>query len=407
MNLLFVSFHFPPSRTARSLQLGKLTKYLARRGHTIDVVTVETGALGVEYDEKVAQWIATPSIRAFRVPSPPRSLRCKIAAALQGQNFPGWKRAATRELLRLARAGDAARYDALVSFAMPIDSHYAARTFKRQFHGLPWIAHFADPWASDPYAEVGAWWRQKLFNAAQHSFIREADRIVGVSEELTDYIALPYPSLRHKFRTLHHVYDPEQYPDEAPPPTGPTVLKYLGGFSPRRQPTPLVDALKLARDRGAPLASLRIELIGSQIMDAADRLNAVHAGIAVNRGPVGYWESLREMRTAHALLLIDADQEVSPYFPSKLADYFGGGRPIVAITPAHSCSARLLREYGGACFEARQTEQIAELLARVARDGPAALPNPNHENVVRFEADRLAAQFEELVAEVTLRRRAV
>lgn len=403
MKLLFVSYHFPPSRAARSLQLGKLTKYLARRGHQIDVVSVTRSVLGKSLDPRVGEWIDTPNIRVTELPSGARSLYDKAAAALAGQNFPAWMRAAARSLIEHVGRAGASGYDALVSFAMPIDSHYAARACKRRYPRLPWIAHYSDPWANNPYAEVGNWVRQRLFDAAERSFVWEADMSITVSEELTSHVAGRYAARQANFRTLHHVFDPEQYPQQEPATDGPIVLRYLGGFSPRRQPTPLIDALRLVRDGGQSLRHLRIEFIGDQIGDAAERFNAIEPGLAVNRGPVNYWDSLREMRTADGLLLIDADQEISPYFPSKLADYFGGGRPIIAITPGHSCSARLLREYGGACFEARETQRIAELFAGIARDGRAALPKPVRANVVRFEADRLAARFEELVGEVVKR----
>lgn len=399
MKLLFCSFRFPPSRAARSLQLGKLTKYLARRGHEIDVVTVDRSTLGAFFDARVAEWINTPNIRTIELPNPDRSLRDKLAAAAWGHNFPGWAKAAGPALIGQVRKLGEQHYDALVSFAMPIDSHSAALACKRAFPKLPWIAHYSDPWANNPYSEVGNWVRQQFFNFAERGYVAAADLSVTVSEELTEHVASQYPARKHKFRTLHHVFDPEQYPSEDPPASGPVILRYLGGFSPRRTPAPLIDALRLAQQRGAPLENVRIELVGDQLFDADKKFNEVHPGLAVDRGRVNYWESLREMRTAHGLLLIDADQEVSPYFPSKLADYFGSRRPIIAITPPHSCSARLLREYGGACFEAAETEKVAQLLESIARGGAAALPPVVAENVARFEVDRLAAQFESLVQE--------
>lgn len=399
MKLLFCSFRFPPSRAARSLQLGKLTKSLARRGHQIDVVTVDRATLGSFFDARVAEWINTPNVRTIELPNPDRSLRDKLAAAAWGHNFPGWARAAGPALIDQLRKAGEHHYDALVSFAMPIDSHSAALVAKRRFPKVPWIAHYSDPWANNPYSEVGNWVRQQLFNQAERTYAAAADLSITVSEELTDLVSSQYPSRKHKFRTLHHVFDPEQYPNEDPPAAGPVVLRYLGGFSPRRTPAPLVNALRLAQQRGAPLENLRIELIGDQLFDADKKFNEVHPGLAVDRGRVNYWESLREMRTAHGLLLIDADQAISPYFPSKLADYFGSRRPIIAITPGHSCSARLLREYGGACFEAADTAKIAELLLEIAHGGAAALPPIVPQNVARFEVDRLATEFESLVDE--------
>jgi hypothetical protein len=60
-------------------------------------------------------------------------------------------------------------------------------------------------------------------------------------------------------------------------------------------------------------------------------------------GSVGYLESLALMQHADALLLLDVARPHSPFFPSKLADYLGTDRPIVAVASPDSAVGRIAR----------------------------------------------------------------
>ena len=58
-----------------------------------------------------------------------------------------WRRRARRAALAAIAAE---RPDALVSFGMPMTDHLLGLDLKRAT-GLPWLAHFSDPWAGNPH----------------------------------------------------------------------------------------------------------------------------------------------------------------------------------------------------------------------------------------------------------------
>lgn len=396
MKLLLVSFHFPPSRAARSLQLGKLTRQLIRLGVELDVVTVSPADLTHDaVDPRVGAWVESPLVRLHPVASPPRKGMEYFRAAAYGENVSGWRWLATQKALALASAARPGEYRALVTCSSPIDSHYVGLALKRRNRGLPWIIHFSDPWSGNPYIDTHPL-RRMLLARCERTLCRNADMVLSVSEELTRHFAERNGG-RAIYETLHHVFDPEQYPADRPAEGGRFLLRYLGGFSTRRSPQPLISAVDAAHTAGADLSRLHIDFVGEKMEDVAARLNAIHPGLATADGSVPYAESLRKMCTASALLLIDADQEFSPYFPSKLADYFGAARPIIAVSPAHSCTTRLVREFGGAAFGHNDRAAFAALIERICREGQAALPAPPTENVRAFEAETLARRFVELV----------
>ena len=63
------------------------------------------------------------------------------------------------------------------------------------------------------------------------------------------------------------------------------------------------------------------------------------------------------MLDADMLLILDAPFDISVFFPSKLVDYIGAQKPILAITPEGSC-ADIVREAGGLVYSPDTIESI-------------------------------------------------
>ena len=101
------------------------------------------------------------------------------------------------------------------------------------------------------------------------------------------------------------------------------------------------------------------------------------------------------MRSADVLLAIDAPFVDSPYLPSKVADYVGASKPLLALTPKAGELARLLGPDSGWVAHPDDADDIARALTRAVarvRDGTAALPPELRE---QFEPGRNAALFVE------------
>jgi glycosyltransferase involved in cell wall biosynthesis len=75
------------------------------------------------------------------------------------------------------------------------------------------------------------------------------------------------------------------------------------------------------------------------------------------------------MGEADCTLLIDAAVEAgseSVFLPSKLVDYLGAGKPVIAVTPPEGASARVTREAGGVVCDVGDADAIEALLADLA-----------------------------------------
>lgn len=195
---------------------------------------------------------------------------------------------------------------------------------------------------------------------------------------------------------LPHVYDPELYGEFDGRESKNFRLTYVGGFNQVRGIEPLAEIIQTLKAEGANLDLLKIELVGPNMQREEHILNDIHAGLAASTGKVGYIDSLHIMKRADCLLLLDADLEYSPFFPSKLVDYLGSGRPIVGISPTNSCSSKVLREQGFMAFDYRQLKEFAAYLKGIL-NGKMQLPESRHEKTCRYSAERVAPDFLSLV----------
>jgi glycosyltransferase involved in cell wall biosynthesis len=385
MRLLFHSYCYPPLRYPRSIQVARLAAHL-----TEGTVTVVAGDEEGDGDRSLLEAYPDADKEIVRVPWSP--LRRRLARTpseriaekvVLPDRFRLWQGAAAREISR-RRSLDG--IDALVTFGQPMSDHLLGPKLGKH----PWIAHFSDPWTDNPFRDRG-----RLAGAVnarlEARIVREADTLLFTAQEALDLVMAKYSAeLAAKAHVLPHAHDPSLYPAEDER-RGGIVVRYLGTFYGHRSPEPLFRALE--RFAGE-LRDVRIELVGQGALPENAPRNVTA------RPPVDYLESLRLMRSSDLLLVLDAPAERSPFLPSKLVDYAGARRPIVALAP-EGPSAALVRRLGGWVGDPADPDASAGALAeglKAARERPAEWGND--EVVVSLSADVIARRFLELVQAV-------
>ena len=366
--LLAVSFAYPPAASPRAVQVARLLRHLKVRATLVCA----------DYDDKdrvdptLVREAEAPLARCLRVPfarSAPRNLLTRVAYRLDlplvdksPDQFGPWKPAVLSAVEKFLREGDY-RPDVLATFGSPMSDHLIGLALKRRL-GVPWVAHFSDPWADNPVLPYDRLTRQ-VNRALEGRVLREADRLVFTSDETVELVASRQGRwLTGKARVLEHAFEPELFDAPAALDESSIVIRYLGDFYGRRTPAPLFEALRRLLDtEPAALAGVRFELVGAkderQLEEAG--LAALPGGLAVSRPTVGYLESLRLMRESDGLLVIDAPAELSVFLPSKLIDYVGAARPVFGITP-RGTAASVIRRLGGWVADPSDAAAVAETL---------------------------------------------
>jgi hypothetical protein len=304
----------------------------------------------------------------------------------------------------LARAGDrllARRKFDLVFISTSQFGIFSLGPRWRARHGVPYVLDFQDPWVTDYYERPGAprppgGWKYRLARwlarRAEPRCLRHAAGVVSVSPRyLEDFkaryawfepergLVLPFPAADTDLARL------QAGNLDVPWPATP-ALKHLvavGAVGPymRESIEALCRALgQVRRDSENTARRLRLHFVGTAYAAGgpASVLPAAHAaGVAdlVEERParIPYLEALRWLVAADALTVIGSDDP--GYVPSRLANLFWVGRPLLAIAAPASSLAKRLADWGGpAAFAPFDETGIRDWLRGLA-EGPAA-PTP-------------------------------
>src|SRR5215475_7180194 len=243
--------------------------------------------------------------------------------------------------------------------------------------GLPWIAHFRDPWVAGSWVTPTSAIAARIDKWMERLVVTRANAVVGVTEEHAAAFRQTYPHLpAEKFAAVPNGYDSGEWSnlpagmrrDEKS--EGKFLIVYAGKFYIERDPQPLFRALKILIDSGEiAREKIQVDLVGwcATSEGRSVREMAVEYGVSdcVNiLGPRSRPETLRRMTEADLLLLL-AERFVIQ-IPGKTYEYLRAGRPILALTP-EGALANLLRRIGGGLVV--NPNDTAGVLAAVRESG--------------------------------------
>ncbi len=363
MRILAISYMLPPMLYPQAIQVGRLLSHsqhdvIAVSGESNQNTKAESG-LGAR-----VQHIAVPFKNEPKGKLHSLGLRFLPFYGAVPDIYRPWTDAAY-DLVRGLCCGNLSAPDLVVTFGEPMSDHLLGLRLKKEF-GIPWIAHFSDPWSDNPFRNIQP--LSKLANRRlERDVVRAADAIVFTSQETADlFLRSRDKKLAQRTSVLSHSFDLAAYPANSGHADVDTlVLRYIGNFYGLRSPRPLVRALDhIAKQDKSLLENIAIELVGSipaRMMRSRAWKN-LPQGLLRARGSVSYAESLDLMQSSDVLLTIDAPAQTSVFFPSKLADYIGSGKRLFGIVPP-GAAARIINQCGGHSISPTAVvERIAEAL---------------------------------------------
>jgi hypothetical protein len=407
MRVLAVSFMLPPMLYPQAIQIGRLLG-----GAGMELVTVSgrlscgsAGPAGSEFEgsSHVRHRIELPHQAPLSGMAHRLAMRLVPLYGRSPDEFVDWSRRSAIAAADWLQQNPSA-IDVVATFGEPMSDHLVGLELKRRF-GLPWLAHFSDPWADNPFRRFQpiANWRNRVLEAR---VIREADCIVFTSIETLDMVMSKYPEAwKAKARVLPHSFKTADFAEATPVAAADDkiLLRYLGNFYGHRTPFPLFEALeRLVAQNPEKEQDFRVELVGSlpKWMRLHRALKRLPPGLLTLREPVSYRQSLRLMQQSDLLLVIDAPAKTSVFLPSKLVDYIGSGRPILGIVPP-GASQKLIRRLGGSTADPAASMEVDVALTRAL--GMARDARVDHgiwgapEVRMQFEIGQVAKTFAEML----------
>jgi glycosyltransferase involved in cell wall biosynthesis len=406
-SILLVAQVAPPSTLVAARRVAGFTKYLARLGHRVTVLTSRVSGEGpIEGAAEVVRTgdlMLTPlnwrrrHFRAFAGEGPGGYVQPSVLerVVVPDVALATWLPYALPRALRLARE----RFDVVVTSAPPQSTHLLGIALKRR--GLRWIADFRDGWRFEPHGtEWPAGAQRRVDAALEHQVLRRADAAVAVTEPIA-------ADLRRRFgarvEVITNGFDPEdRVADGTSAWLDPTriSLVHTGRIAAARSSLePLLAALRLLRtEHPASAEGLELVLAGplstdeQRLVDAPDLRSSVRA-----LGQLPRPEVLALQRAADWLLVITEGDRRKSVATGKLFEYLAAGRPVLVLGNGTE-AARIAADAGAAlAVSAADPRAIAEGLQQV-HESAVAPRSPG--NVEQYSYPVLAARLGKLIEDV-------
>jgi glycosyltransferase involved in cell wall biosynthesis len=408
--ILLVAQLAPPSPLVAARRAEGLTKYLAREGYSVTVLTSAISGDGeIEGADRV---VRSTDLMASRL-----NWRRRSFEALTGESSVTYSKPSRLEAAlvpdvaaatwlpfaagRIPKLLHDERFDCAISTSPAQSAHLLGLIL--HWREIPWIAEFRDGWL---YDRLGSWpfaWQRRFDAALERKVVLGADVVVAVTEPIAE-------DLRQRFGVpavvITNGFDPEE-------PAGGNVD---GLLDPRRHSLVYTGRIAYSGLRLGPLveALRRLRDIDS---DGATKLEVVFAGPLTEQekkefaapdlretvriaGSLDRPDALALQREADSLLVIANGKREGSVATGKLFEYLGARRPIVVIGD-RSPAARIVDEaHAGLTTSGSDPNAIAETLRRLVQEG---LPTVSDHTVSQYSYPSLAGRYAELIERVSRR----
>ena len=329
--------------------------------------------------------------------------------------YNGWLIPAVAAGLRAVRQ---TRVKLIYSSAPYFTSHLAGY-WLALLTGLPWVAHFRDPWVTGLREEYrpGNKICFGINRALERMTVSRADAVVCVTEEHAALMRAAYDQMpASKFAVVMNGFDGLEWQEviESIPPGAPGEgyavnaprkfrITYAGNLYMKRNPAPLFRALRALIDSGEiGRDEASVELIGScessEGRGMADIISEAGIEECVEmRGRLSHSETLRRLLQSDLLLLLSEKQLIE--IPGKTFEYLKTRRPILALT-YEGAVASLLRRTGGAWVVSPDDQQgVINAVRECYRLWKCGLPGPAPDPLIveSFDRRRTTARIAELL----------
>jgi glycosyltransferase involved in cell wall biosynthesis len=396
-SVLILTYHFPPSAASGTFRMLGFARHLPRFGWRVKVVAppeMPWDPVDAALSDQVpleTEYHSVPYPRGT-----PRLLRLAAPYAV-------WLPYAWAECRRLLRRE---RPDIVLTSGPPHVIHLLGLLLKRSVR-LPWIADFRDPWISGAIRSRPTP-GQRWLRYWERQVMLHADRVLANAPNAGRLFCEAYPRQAVKVVTLTNGFDPPARAQSASPTDSSAIrMLHAGEIYAGRDPLPLLEAMaELKKSPQRPERVLRLEVMGNVHLGGAD-LGALAArrGLSTDvlvRGQLPYQDALQEIAQSDLLVLLDGPGRKIGV-PAKLYEYFGAGRPILALAEPDGDTAHVLRESGVLHRVAppRDTTRIRQALAELVSEISAgAMVTPDLKCLRRFTRESLAGELARIMDRV-------
>lgn len=423
LNVLLVSYAFPPMGGVGVLRAASLARYFPAEGIRLDVLTARNAsAVGSEptllkeipsevtihramtldlpfgVRKRIKRLVSRQKAAAIKTAAPasPGFLKRILQNVLLPDPQVTWLPALTRAARRIVRTRN---IDVVLITVPPFSTVLLVEKLRKQFPLLTIVVDFRDEWLSTGIDLVGFSQNERarrIARSVEESAVTNSSAIVAVTEAARCEIRLRYPQEPDsKFHLVPNGFDATRLQRFASPPVprrdGKIVVTYVGTIYASTEPATLVEAIQSLPPELK--SRFRFRFIG-HIEDPRFREALLQLGDMVElRGFLPQHEALASLNEADYALLV---QHGRLNIAAKCYDYIGSGKPILATVNPEGPERTLIEELRvGYWAGSRDIEAIRQLFLRAAdRSNPLlASFQPDLGKIAMYERKSLAQRY--------------
>ncbi len=436
MNVLLITFSFPPAGGVGVLRALSLAKYLPENGIRVDVLTARNApAVGKDLAllRQVPESVTVHRTWTLDLPFWLRKAVKKVVsggsgkakaisqADVKGGNplkqfignllLPdpqvGWLPFALPAAEKIIRDR---KIDVVLITVPPFSSVRLATRLRKIFPALPIVVDFRDEWLSTTIDLVSFNNNNRarmVAHKAEAEAVRDATAIVMVTEAARRELKRRYPGVPPgKFHCIPNGFDTAMPAPESSKPAAyseeqTTILTYIGTVYGSTDPRTFVQAVQSLPSEVR--SRLRVRFIGHIEAPAYREALMSLGGTVELKGFIPQAEALRAIQDTTYLLLITHDRI---NVAAKFYDYLGGGKPILGAVHKDGDVRRLLEETGAGWWaDVGDVEAIRRMLIEAVerRASLGKVFRPDRERIAAYHRRPLAQQYAALLREITSR----
>lgn len=240
--------------------------------------------------------------------------------------------------------------DIIYTASYPYTSHIIG-LITSALYDKPWIVSFRDPWFNNPLIQrptmldwLAARMERKVLRSSDKIFIYKGWFPNGIQ-----YFENRYPDLADKVVELPYVgYDQNDFPNIVDSKPESFRITYAGNFyGGDYSPTNFLVAIsELLNEDCLPKEQLEVVFIGNLQKRFQELIDELKLREVINYvGRIPYDQVIPYLlNSAVSLWVMGQDASYQGNIPSKVFDYIGAGRPILAVVPEGE-SAEFIRRY--------------------------------------------------------------
>ena len=390
--VLIITYYWPPSGGGGVMRWLKMSKYLPEQGWQPIIYTPENPDSSVD-DDSLLQEIHPDTLVLKHSIWEPYDIYRRLSGKKKGDKFKAgyvseassgnWKNKLSvfirGNLLipdpRMFWIKPSVKYltkylhkhqvDAIISTGPPHSMHLIALGVKKKFPELKWIADFRDPWTNiDFYAKLRlTQWADKRHRKLEKKVLCTADHVVTVTPRWQDDFE---KMCNRKIDLVYNGFDYVDFENLKSDTDTKFTISHFGSFNKDRNPESLWKALGTLKDEIPELKNhLSIQLIGQT--DESIHQSVKQAGLEEFLNCFDFMphdKGVSLLKKSQVLLLpINNAPNAMGIIPGKMFEYLALKRPILAVGPPDSDSAKIISETkSGICKDFGDVEGIKNTL---------------------------------------------